>query len=592
MNDPRRMVTVAGPGCGRPLRAAVMTAACSAVMTLATGPRASGQATVLEPPPAAVRSPELETELETDPIRQLQAKAEEEGFAPWGYWGDQPGRYVSWSNHSNRLIPVYAFGVSTASVAGEHSVYRDPERLRTLYGRLPDRTVNPDAEYFDQTDVHRLQLAAADAGKKYIILLVFDGLDWTMTRTAAIATRGRVEYDSGRGTGFAFQDYRGCPTSFGLCVTSPANDGTRFDVDAQALRNPGGETPGGYDASRGGTTAWAPLASPRYLMGKDRDCPHAVTDSAASATSLCTGRKTYNDSINIDPAGRPIESIAHTLQARGYAVGAVSSVPVSHATPACSYAHNVSRGDYQDISRDLLGEPSVSHPVPLAGLDLLIGAGHGVRVEADADQGRNFEPGNKYVADSTLAAIDAAAGGRYRVAVRTPGRSGSEVLAEAAADAAARNLRLFGFFGTAEGNLPFRTANGDFDPGFGNPEGSDDPASERLRKKYGSQIHYSAADVEENPSLAEMATVALDQLAARGRFWLLVEAGDVDWASHANNVDTAIGAVQCGDAAFRAVVDWIERHDAWDDTALIVTSDHGHMFMLADPEAFAVETGP
>jgi alkaline phosphatase len=84
-----------------------------------------------------------------------------------------------------------------------------------------------------------------------------------------------------------------------------------------------------------------------------------------------------------------------------------------------------------------------------------------------------------------------------------------------------------------------------------------------------------------------MATVALDQLARRERFWLLVEAGDVDWGCHANNVDTAIGAVQSGDAAFRAIVDWVERHDAWDDTAVIVTSDHGHMFVLTEPAAFA-----
>ncbi len=546
--------------------------------------------TVIDPPPAR-KSAVISSTLTTDPIRQLQAVAEEAGAADWGYWGDQPGRYVGWSNHSNRLIPVYAFGVPKTLIGGVHSVYRDAERLQALYGRLPDQTLNPEADYFDQTDVYRLQLAAADAGKKFIILVVFDGLDWTTTRTAAIATSGLVEYDSGRGTGFDFQDYRGCPTSFGLCVTSPANDGTTFDVDAQAIKNPGGETPGGYDASRGGANAWAARARATYLMGKDRDCPHAVTDSAASATSLCTGHKTYNDAINVDPEGRQLEAIAHTLQARGYAVGAVSSVPVSHATPACSYAHNVGRGDYQDISRDLLGELSVSHPTPLPGLDLLIGAGHGVVVDSDADQGRNFEPGNKYVADSTVAAIDAAAGGRYRIACRTPGRRGADVLAEAAADAAARSLRLFGFFGTEQGNLPFRTANGDYDPGFGNLEGSDDAASEKLRKKYGSQIHYSQADVVENPTLAEMTTVALDFLGQRDRFWLLVEAGDVDWASHANNIDTAIGAVQSGDAAFRAVVDWIERHDAWDDAAVIVTSDHGHMFMLTQPEAFAIGAG-
>ncbi|MFM8802785.1 MAG: alkaline phosphatase, partial [Planctomycetia bacterium] len=182
-----------------------------------------------------------------DPVRVMEARAEATGKASWGHWGDQADRYFSWSNHSNRLIPVNTFGMPLDAVAGKNSAYRDAERLRNLYGRLPDDTLNPAAEYFDQTDVHRLQLMAAEAGKKYIVLVVFDGMDWTTTRTAAIAAPGRVAYDSGRGTGFSFQDYRSAPTDFGFCVTSPANDGTKCDVDAQAVRNPGGETPGGYD---------------------------------------------------------------------------------------------------------------------------------------------------------------------------------------------------------------------------------------------------------------------------------------------------------------------------------------------------------
>ena len=523
-----------------------------------------------------------------DPIRAMEAEAEASGKATWGHWGDQADRYISWSNHSNRLIPVYTFGTLLDAVAGPHSAYRDAERLTSLYGRLPDDTLNPHADYFDQTDVHRIQMMAADAGKKYIVLVVFDGLDWTTTRTAAIAARGRVAYDAGRGTGFAFQDYRGAPTDFGCCVTSPANDGTKVDVDAQAVKNPGGELPGGYDPRRGGQTPWAPLPDFRYLIGRDRSRPHAVTDSAASATSLCTGRKTYNDAINVDAEGRQIEPIARTLQARGYAVGAVTSVPVSHATPACSYANNVSRDDYQDISRDMLGEPSIAHRTePLPGLDVLIGAGFGVRgtKESDKDQGANFEPGGKYLADSTLAAIDSRQGGRYRVAVRTFGQSGDEVLAGAAEDAIQRNLRLFGLFGVAEGNLPYQTADGDFDPVGCRPEQA--ATADRLRKKYCPIKPYSEADLSENPTLADMTRAALDVLESRGKFWLMVEAGDVDWASHANDIDAAIGAVKSGDAAFQAVVKWIERHDAWDESVVIVTADHGHLFVLEDPAAFA-----
>ena len=85
-----------------------------------------------------------------------------------------------------------------------------------------------------------------------------------------------------------------------------------------------------------------------------------------------------------------------------------------------------------------------------------------------------------------------------------------------------------------------------------------------------------------------MTVAALDVLAAKEKpFWLMVEAGDVDWASHGNDIDAAIGAVASGDAAFRAITGWVESHGGWDDTAVIVTSDHGHMFVLEKPEAFA-----
>ena len=110
---------------------------------------------------------------------------------------------------------------------------------------------------------------------------------------------------------------------------------------------------------------------------------------------------------------------------------------------------------------------------------------------------------------------------------------------------------------------------------------------EPLRKKYAAIRPYTPADIDENPTLADMTRAALDVLAARGSFWLMVEAGDVDWASHANNIDTAIGAVKSGDAAFWAVVKWVEQHGGWKDTAVIVTADHGHMFVLDDAEVFA-----
>jgi alkaline phosphatase len=514
-----------------------------------------------------------------DYIRKLQSDAVRTGKAEWGHWGPDESKYTSWTSHSNRLIPVYSFGMDLAGVCGENSVYRDADRLTALYGYLPTATLNKDAAYIDQTDIYRLQKLAVEQGKKRVILFVFDGMDWWTTYAAAIHNSGEVAYRDGRGTGLYFQDYRGAQTDFGYMVTSPHSDFGKVDVNKQIVLQPG-KVHGGFDWLRAGDTPWAVSSDPKYIIGKSSERKQAYTDSASSAVSMTAGIKTYNDAINIDAVGHRVPTIAHQLQGEGWAIGVVTSVPISHATPAAAYSHNVHRDDYQDLTRDLIGRPSVVHPdEPLPGVDVLIGAGFGVRASKDDAQGKNFVAGNKYLVDSDLRAIDAERGGRYRVALRTAGQSGPKVLARAAQDAIGRNLRLFGFFGLGTGHLPFRTADGRFDP----------TVSAKIDDKAGpvpvKAEEYGPDDIYENPTLDDMATAALDVLASRAdRFWLMVEAGDVDWANHSNNIDNSIGAVISGDDTFRAVTEWIEKHGGWDETALILTADHAHYLVLDRPE--------
>ena len=100
-----------------------------------------------------------------DHVRELQTKAWESGRATWGHWGTNPEKYATWANHSNRLIPVYTFGIELGSVNGRNSVYRNEKRLAELYGQTPAETHTPDATWFDQTDVLRLQMEAAEAAR-------------------------------------------------------------------------------------------------------------------------------------------------------------------------------------------------------------------------------------------------------------------------------------------------------------------------------------------------------------------------------------------------------------------------------------------
>jgi alkaline phosphatase len=517
-----------------------------------------------------------------DHVRELQTAATESKQADWGHWGPDASKYSTWGTHSNRLIPVYTFGIGLDALRGKNSVYRDAKGIERLYGRLPEGTLNEQAEYFDQTDVYRLQRMAADAGKKYIVLIIFDGMDWETTRAAAIYHGGKV-YEQGRGTGLWFLDYRGTSTDFGFCVTAPHNDLTDVDVNSQTVKNPGGKLPGGYDWRLGGQTPWDRKVDGQYLIGKNRQRPHPYTDSASAAASLTCGIKTYNDAINVDFEGKQAEPIGQHLQKRGYAIGVLSSVPISHATPACAYANNVHRDDYQDLTRDLLGLPSVAHKSqPLPGVDVLLGGGYGINAKEDKGQGDNFVAGNKYLTPADLETIDAGRGGKYVVAQRTSGQRGGDVLAAGASAAVTKKQRLLGFFGTVGGHLPFQTADGRYDPTV-----SSDAKGAKAAETY------EPADIEENPTLADMTRSALKVLEQdTDGFWLMIESGDVDWANHANNLDNSIGATLSGDEAFHAVAQWAEKSDRWKDTAVIVTADHGHYLVLKQPQRLVPPTQP
>ncbi len=522
----------------------------------------------------------------TDTLYALQSAAIADNQTSIAHWGVDPGQYKGWSTHSNRLIPVYTFGtagggpgIDLTSYMGENSVYRDVRRLSRLYGAEPTETLNPEAEYCDQTDITKLQQKALTAGRKYIFLIVFDGMDWQTTQAAAIYKTRRVGYQAGRGHGLHFQDYTADNTTqFGFMVTSPHNSGTSFDVDQQTVKNPNGTLRGGYNVKRGGPNPWTPGRDLNYLISKNEGdlVRHAYTDSSCSASSMTTGIKSYNGAVNVDFQGNKQPTVALQAQLAGYSIGAVTSVPISHATPAATYAHNVSRDDYQDLTRDLLGLPSIAHPQePLQGLDVLIGGGYGVTAKKNVAQGDNFVPGNIYLTAENLHESDVANGGRYTVCQRSAGIEGAAALQAAAKQAVANKTRLLGFFGTAKGHLPFRTADGDFRPAPG-----------RAKAEV-----CTSDDCHENPTLKEMTEAALTVLATNPKgFWLLVEAGDVDWANHDNNLDNSIGAVLDGDAAVKAVTDWVEQNSNWQESLVIVTADHGHYLFLNQPEGLIPST--
>ena len=540
-----------------------------------------------------------------DKLKEIQTEAiaskAERRARPY-HFGSQGsgGVFSNHPSHTNRMIPVYTFGrkVDLGSVTGKNSVYRDEARLKALYGFVPERTVNPEAEYADQSDLYRVQKDAVARGVKYLFVVWFDGMDWDTTRAAAVAKSGKI-YNEGKGSGLIFQDYTAEGSAkFGYYVTSPTHDKNTPDLDAQSVTIPADSAAGGYDASIAGPNPWTlgPLGpkAPGYLKGQSGNKQdkegvasvggliHAYTDSSTSAGEFATGAKAYNNGINVTDDGRFVPTIFNQLQLQGWKVGTVTSVPFPHASPAAMYAHNVHRDDYQDLARDMLGLPSIvqidkkepAHP----GLDVVIGTGFGQSGKAGdmaRQQGKNAVEGNAFITDADKAAIDVNNGGKYVVIQTKAGVNGAEALLEAAGIAARSNHRLFGFYGkTAFNHLPYRTADGGYDPVAGIT---------------GKPEKYTADDLRETPRLVDLTSAALTVLANRpGRpFALFVEAGDVDFALHDNNLDSAVGAVLSGDDAIKAIIAWVEKNSNWDDAALIVTADHGHYLVVDQPEAIA-----
>ena len=86
-----------------------------------------------------------------------------------------------------------------------------------------------------------------------------------------------------------------------------------------------------------------------HTFSSDND----ITDSAASATAFATGQKTYNGAIGVLEDHSSVENLVELASAKGVKSGIVSTSSITHATPACFFAHVVNRSQEEDIAFQL-----------------------------------------------------------------------------------------------------------------------------------------------------------------------------------------------------------------------------------------------
>ncbi|MDO4683952.1 MAG: alkaline phosphatase [Lautropia sp.] len=392
---------------------------------------------------------------------------------------------------------------------------------------------------------------------RHVILMINDGAGWGTWDAAAYWQHGgrhRLPY-----AGFAEQ--------YGM-TTYPLNTEDEPTHDA-VMR-------GGYDPAR----AWdaRPTGEPTLPFEGYQYLSTQPTDSAAAGTALASGHKTYNQAINHDNFGKPLDFITLTAREQGKATGIVTSVPFSHATPAAFGAQNRSRKSYHEIADQMLSQ---GH------LDLIFGMGapgfnqNGTPCERLAE-GESREgcasSAHEFLSRQSWARLSS---GQWRPA----GASGPWQVIRRKAD----------FEALARGE---RRVEG---PLFGSPEvsGSGTLQQQRELKILGRDDGNPSgiAYIPGVPSLATMTEAALKHLARdRDGFFMMVEGGATDWAAHTSECTDRWSYSECQEGrpeygrlieetvafneAVRTVVDWVEENSSWDETLLIVTSDHDNSVPL------------
>jgi alkaline phosphatase len=138
----------------------------------------------------------------------------------------------------------------------------------------------------------------------------------------------------------------------------------------------------------------------KYLVGNQMTYPEDpaqnVTDSAAAATAMSAGIKTYNAAIAVDNDHKPVKTVLEAAKENGKATGLVSTSEVTHATPASFGAHDISRKNMNSIADDYFDERIIGeHKV-----DVMLGGGLSNFVRPDRDLTAEFKKaGYSYVTD-------------------------------------------------------------------------------------------------------------------------------------------------------------------------------------------------
>lgn len=247
-----------------------------------------------------------------------------------------------------------------------------------------------------------------------------------------------------------------------------------------------------------------PVVFDDMLVGNASTYPAAVsgyvTDSAAAATALASGIKSYNGAIGVDVNKQPVTSVLQQAKKQGMRTGIAVTSQIVHATPAAYIAHNESRKNYNALADSFfdlrIGDQFVA--------DVMLGGGTDYFEREERDLVAAFIDNDYEYVDS------------YNKLATLP--AGSNVL-------------------------------GLFAP-VGLPPALDDKRRHRL---------------------SYLTKHAIKHLENDNGFFLLVEASQVDWAGHANDIASAMAEMDDLAVTMSFLKEYVKTHP---DTLVVLTADH------------------
>ncbi len=287
-----------------------------------------------------------------------------------------------------------------------------------------------------------------------------------------------------------------------------------------------------------------------------------ATDSASAATAMSTRHKTRNGAIGVDTADNPLYHVTQRAEELGMATGVITSVQWSHATPAGFVAHNPSRDNYEQIAREMINNSAT---------DVIMGCGH---PWYDNNGQQKANPNFKYVGGQTT--WDALVAGTAGLGVDADHNGVFD-------DAWKLIQSRAEFQALASGPTPKRVV--------GTAQAY--TTLQQGRSGDANAAPYAVPLNQSVPTLEEMTRGALNVLDNDGDgFFLMIEGGAVDWASHANQSGRMIEEEMDFNKAVEAVTEWVRRNSNWAETLLVVTGDHECGYLCGPGSAAAGKMQP